>query len=97
MEKQLNSAIITDFKITTRMCIGCRGKYPQKYLYRFQEKDGKLVGYTKSGRSFYICNQCISQEKKRLIKILNCKFKIKQPSDILHFCKESDTDESVKN
>ncbi len=78
MEKQLNSAIITDYKITTRMCIGCRGKYPQKDLYRFQEKDGKLIDYTKSGRSFYICKQCIKQERKRLIKILNGKFKIKQ-------------------
>ncbi len=77
MEKQLNSAIITDFKITTRMCIGCRGKFPQKDLYRFQKKDGKLVGYTKTGRSFYICKQCIKQERKRLIKILNSKFKIK--------------------
>ena len=78
MEKQLNSDIITDFKITTRMCVGCRGRFPQKDLYRFQEKDGKLVGYTKVGRSFYICARCIKQERKRLIKILNSKFKIKQ-------------------
>ena len=80
MEKKLNSDIIDDFKITTRMCIGCRGKYPQKDLYRFQEKDGKLVDYTKNGRSFYICIRCLKKENKKLIKILNCKFKIKEVS-----------------
>ncbi len=78
LEKPLNSAIITDFKITTRMCVVCRGRFPQKDLYRFQEKDRKLVSYTKVGRSFYICTQCIKQERKRLVKILNGKFKIKQ-------------------
>lgn len=78
MEKALNSDIITTFKVTTRMCIGCRGRFPQKDLYRFQKKDGKLVGYTKVGRSFYICTQCMKQERNRLIKILNSKFKIKQ-------------------
>ena len=78
LEKQLNSDIITDFKITTRMCVVCRGRFPQKVLFRFQKRDGKLVSYTKVGRSFYICAQCIKQERKRLIKILNSKFKIKQ-------------------
>jgi len=80
LEKELNSDIITDFKIPTRMCVVCRGRFPQKNLYRFQKKDGKLVSYTKIGRSFYICSRCMKQERKRLVKVLNGKFKIKQTS-----------------
>lgn len=76
MAKELNSDIITGLKITTRMCVGCRGRFPQKDLYRFQAKDGKLTNYTHYGRSFYICKECMKNNRRRLTKILNGKFKI---------------------
>ncbi len=77
MEKQINSDIITGLKETTRMCIVCRGRLPQKNLHRFQAKDKKLVKYKKVGRSFYVCSECIKSEKNRLLKILYNKFRIK--------------------
>jgi len=85
LEKELNSAIITDFKIPTRMCVGCRGRFPQKDLYRFQEMNKKLVNYTKSGRSFYICSLCMKQDKKKIARILNGKFKIKNIEELAKY------------
>ena len=47
-----------------RMCISCRDRYPQNELYRLLCRDGSLESFEKNGRSFYICENCLSQEKK---------------------------------
>ena len=59
------------------MCILCRGRYEQNTLIRFQLHNGKLVKFTKVGRSSYICLDCISRDEKKLVKILNGKLKLK--------------------
>jgi len=48
----------------TRMCISCRGKSSQDELLRFQYFNGSLERFLGQGRSFYLCRDCISQEKK---------------------------------
>lgn len=49
-----------------RMCASCRERDIQDKLYRLQCIDGSIENFTKSGRSFYLCNNCLSHEKKVL-------------------------------
>ncbi|TLP41234.1 DUF448 domain-containing protein [Arcobacter arenosus] len=51
---------MTILKEPIRTCVICRGKYPKNDLLRLKCKDKKLVPYDNYGRSFYICNDCIS-------------------------------------
>jgi len=51
---------LTILKKPVRTCIICRGKFPQNELLRLKCKDKKLVQFDHNGRSFYICNDCIS-------------------------------------
>jgi predicted RNA-binding protein YlxR (DUF448 family) len=44
------------------MCVVCRGRFFQHELIRLQCK-GDLVFYTGSGRSFYVCQNCIKDKK----------------------------------
>ena len=59
-----------------RMCISCKNRYEQHLLVRLQCLDKKLQPFFGTGRSFYICNSCITDEK-RLEKALfrQCKNK----------------------
>jgi predicted RNA-binding protein YlxR (DUF448 family) len=59
------------------MCIICRGRYEQDTLIRFQINNGKLIKFSKAGRSSYICKECILLNEKRLTKIFSGKFKQK--------------------
>lgn len=43
-----------------RTCVVCRGKNEQNGMLRLKCKDKKLVPFDNNGRSFYICNDCIS-------------------------------------
>jgi predicted RNA-binding protein YlxR (DUF448 family) len=47
-----------------RTCITCRGKFAQSKLVRLQCKDRQLVSYSHQGRSFYLCKDCVDDEKK---------------------------------
>ncbi len=47
-------------KKTIRTCVVCRGKFSQNELLRLMCKDKRLVSFDNNGRSFYICNDCIS-------------------------------------
>lgn len=58
------------------MCIICRARKKQKNLHRFQISDGKVVKYSKLGRSNYICKKCIGIDEKKLLRIFNGKFKL---------------------
>ncbi len=59
------------------MCIICRGRYEQNTLIRFQLHNGKLIKFTKLGRSSYICSDCTLLNENRLVKMLNGKFRLK--------------------
>jgi len=62
------------FHQPTRMCISCRERDNQKNLYRLQCFDSVLSVSSGYGRSFYICENCICQEKKALKAIMRqCK------------------------
>ena len=47
-----------------RMCIMCRKREYQSSLFRLQLIDGLIVPYSGSGRSFYLCSECISNPIK---------------------------------
>jgi len=45
------------------MCILCRKRFYQYELIRLQCKNGYLVKFEGSGRSFYLCKECINDKK----------------------------------
>jgi len=59
-----------NFHQPTRMCISCRKREAQKNLIRLQCKDGSLEVYKMNGRSFYLCKNCIKEEKKVLKSLM---------------------------
>ena len=80
-------------EISIRTCIVCRKKYLQKELNRLQCKEKKLITFSGIGRSFYICNDCLKDDK-RVEKSLyrNCKNKdnyIVQLREILKYGRQS--------
>lgn len=58
-----------EFYLPTRMCISCRERVAQNNLLRLQCIDGSIEVFQKNGRSFYLCDNCLCQEKK-VIKAL---------------------------
>ncbi len=48
----------------TRMCIACRSRHPQNTLIRLKHKGNEVVAFDGKGRSFYLCDVCIKNEKK---------------------------------
>jgi len=48
----------------TRMCIACRSRHPQNTLIRLKLLGQDVIAYDGLGRSFYLCEQCIQNEKK---------------------------------
>lgn len=59
-----------------RMCIACRQRAFQHTLIRLQQKETSIVSYDGSGRSFYLCNKCVQDQKKK--KGLAKRFKIEE-------------------
>ncbi|MCW1359987.1 DUF448 domain-containing protein [Campylobacter jejuni] len=59
------------------MCIVCKNRFEQQKLYRFQIQSSKIIKASGFGRSLYICDECVLQEKKiykaflRVCKTLN--------------------------
>ncbi len=69
-----------------RMCIHCRGRFHQNDLLRLQIIDNMLVRFTNTGRSFYLCRDCV--EHKNCIKTI-CKVnKINNNENLTIFLKE---------
>ncbi|MRJ02835.1 MAG: DUF448 domain-containing protein [Epsilonproteobacteria bacterium] len=68
-----------------RMCIYCRKRFDQGELHRFHCRQREIVPFDGRGRSFYICDSCIGQERlsKSLARI--CKI---DPSSALKMLKE---------
>lgn len=48
----------------TRMCIACRSRLPQNTLIRLKQEGSEVVEFDGTGRSFYLCDICIHNEKK---------------------------------
>lgn len=42
------------------MCIKCRNRLQQDNLIRLQIKDGGIIEWENIGRSFYLCEDCIT-------------------------------------
>ena len=49
-----------------RMCISCRQRDAQNNLIRLQCVESQLSLFRGNGRSFYICNVCLNDDKKVL-------------------------------
>lgn len=64
-----------------RMCIICKKRFKKIDLFRFQIKDGKIVIFSGTRRSFYLCKSCIFGNEKRLIGILKSRYKINSQAD----------------
>ncbi len=47
-----------------RMCIACRSRHPQNTLIRLKQEGSEVVAFDGKGRSFYLCDMCIHNEKK---------------------------------
>jgi predicted RNA-binding protein YlxR (DUF448 family) len=52
------------FHQPTRMCIFCRKKGMQNSFLRLQCINGELKIFSGTGRSFYLCESCLKEEKK---------------------------------
>jgi len=48
----------------TRMCIACRSRHPQNTLIRLKLSGKDVIVYDGTGRSFYLCDACVNNEKK---------------------------------
>ena len=46
-----------------RMCVVCRKRDKQYFLNRLQCINNELVRFRGKGRSFYVCNECVSSKK----------------------------------
>jgi len=56
------------------MCIACRSRSPQHTLIRLKQEGNDVIAYDGSGRSFYLCVDCIKKEKR--VKGLVKRFKL---------------------
>ena len=65
-----------------RSCIQCRNKLEQKSLKRLQFIESKIIGFSGSGRSFYICQEC--KEKPGTIKHIKSRCKVSK-DDFIEF------------
>ena len=52
------------FHQPTRMCLSCRNREAQNNLFRLQCKDGEITSFNGVGRSFYLCKNCLKEDKK---------------------------------
>ncbi|NPA82865.1 MAG: DUF448 domain-containing protein [Epsilonproteobacteria bacterium] len=67
------------------MCIHCRQRIYQERLHRFHCRNRRILLFTGSGRSFYICDACLKED--RLSKSLARLCKI-DPTSALKMVKE---------
>ncbi len=47
-----------------RMCIACRSRHPQNTLIRLKQSGKEVIAFDGLGRSFYLCDKCVKNEKK---------------------------------
>jgi predicted RNA-binding protein YlxR (DUF448 family) len=71
-----------------RMCIVCRERLLQEDLIRLQCKNSKLLEYSKVGRSFYLCKNCLENNNNRLSKSLAHQCRLASKDSLLKQLKE---------
>jgi len=64
-----------------RMCITCRSRHPQNTMIRLRQDGKEVIAFDGQGRSFYLCVNCVKNEKK--VKGLVKRFR----QDLEHFTK----------
>jgi len=52
------------FHKPTRMCLACRVRMSQFNLIRLRCIDGEITSFNGVGRSFYLCHDCLKEDKK---------------------------------
>ena len=63
-----------NFYQASRMCISCRKRDFQQNMLRLRCIDGNIEIFNGSGRTFYLCNDCLKDEKKLLRSLMRqCK------------------------
>ncbi len=72
MSASLTTAVLRFCKIKlasvscpVRMCVSCRVRASKGELNKFGFKGEKVIKNNLLGRSFYICNECLTQAKTR--------------------------------
>jgi len=80
------------FHQPTRMCVSCRTRAPQNNLLRLQCLNATLQSFEGMGRSFYLCQSCLSEEKK-LLKALMRQCKSPEKDKLMNKLKEIITDD----
>ncbi len=75
------------FHQPTRMCVSCRTKEPQSNLFRLQCLNGELTAFDGIGRSFYLCQSCLSDNKK-LFRVLMRQCRSSQKDKLMNKLKE---------
>ena len=80
------------FNIPLRMCISCRQRDSQSNLLRLQCIDGNIDLFNGRGRSFYLCKNCLEQEKK-LSKALMRQCRSGEKDKLMNKLKEIITDD----
>ncbi|MCI5969355.1 DUF448 domain-containing protein [Helicobacter sp.] len=73
---------------SVRMCIVCRGRFPQKSLLRLQYQNSKLQAFKGFGRSFYVCQNCQNTPKLDDCIIKVCRLDKKHKETIKSALKE---------
>lgn len=81
-----------NFHQPVRMCISCREREAKNKLLRLQCIEGNIQTFMGNGRSFYICKNCITQEKK-IAKALMRQCKSGDRDKLLNKLKEVITDD----
>ena len=76
----------------TRMCISCRERDSQNNLFRLRCQDGELMPFCGVGRSFYLCKNCMGEEKK-LVKSLMRQCRSGDKNKLMNKLKEIITDD----
>lgn len=66
-----------------RMCVVCRKRDFQFNLIRLQCENKKLIYFKGSGRSFYVCKECINN--KKFVKYISkmCKISKEESKEII--------------
>ena len=54
---------VKSVKKPVRMCVVCKNRFYQNELFRLQCINKKLIAFSGTGRSFYICKKCINNKK----------------------------------
>ena len=75
-----------------RMCISCRDRQTQDKLLRIKCSDGSLEIFNGKGRTFYLCDTCLKDEK-RLSRALMRQCKSGDKDKLMNKLKEIITDD----